>query len=257
MNIDEFMKIEMPIFKPQYDTNEKYGYKNKYEGNLANLLYSTTDGYCMYCFCKISIDSKRFGQLEHSIEKVQATKLKNCVLNIGLACPKCNTSFKRRGEKSFLLSKKEKKIFESSTCLKSNCKKECREYKKIKRRYVKARKIILQPNGVTINNRCYKIQYNLFNFCFEPFDGVPYREGELEIINSHISKFNLNDCEYRTKELLYFCEDIINGDKNIRKRKYNNMLVDLFIEKVLNIPHEDLVKLCERIYLRAVIKNII
>ena len=78
------------------------------------------------------------------------------------------------------------------------------------------RKIILQPKGVTSGKHIYKIQYNLLKLTFEPSITVPYTDEEKEFINEHISKFNLNDSRYRTRELLKFCEDMINGDNGTK-----------------------------------------
>lgn len=259
--------IDIPSFTPQYESNKSYGYKGRNGERLLELLYKTTKGYCMYCYCKINIDAKKFGQLEHAIEKdFCEEKLSECVPNIGLACPKCNQSFKNSG-----LAKKDKnnKIkgifthkqienFEKIVCSNSvKCTKECMAYKIIKRVYLQKRKIILQPMGVTVKGHSYKIQYNLLTLTFEPSNTVAYTDAEKVFIQEHISKFNLNDSIYRTREILKFCEDIINGDRYLRKGKYNNYIVDLFVDKLENLDEEARIKLCSTIYMIGKSKRII
>lgn len=242
--------LEIPSFVPNYDKNMGYGYRGLNGDNLLDLLYSTTGGYCMYCYSRIDIDSKRFGHLEHSIEKRHSNiRLLDCVPNIGLACPKCNLSFKKVGDKGQVFTKKQIESYEQVACTQEKCTKECSAYKKLKRTYLKKRKIILQPAGVTTGQHTYKIQYNLLKLLFEPSIAVPYTDEEKEFINQHISKFNLNDSKYRTRELLEFCQDMINGDTYLRKGKYNNYIVDLFMDKLKNLDAQARVKLCGSVYM--------
>ncbi len=250
--------LEIPSFVPNYDKNTNYGCKGLNADNLLDLLYSTTDGYCMYCYSKIYIDSKRFGHLEHSIEKRHSSvRLEECVPNIGLACPKCNQSFKKVGDKGQVFTKKQIESYEQVACTQEKCTDECSAYKKLKRIYLKKRKIILQPMGITFGNHIYKIQYNLLKLLFEPSISVPYTDEEKEFINQHILRFNLNDSKYRTRELLKFCEDVINGDAHLRKGKYNNYIVDLFMDKLKNLDEKSRLKLCGAIYIIGKKKRII
>lgn len=55
-------------------------------------------GYCMYCYSRVKVDKKLYGNLEHAIEKSNSDRLIECIPNIGMACPICNMSFKRIGE---------------------------------------------------------------------------------------------------------------------------------------------------------------
>ncbi|MBU3154995.1 hypothetical protein [Clostridium estertheticum] len=250
--------LDIPSFVPNYDRNMSYGYKGLNGANLLDLLYSTTGGYCMYCYSRIEIDSKRFGHLEHSIEKRHSSiRLLECVPNIGLACPKCNLSFKKVGDKVELFTKKQIESYEQVVCTQEKCTKECSSYKRIKRIYLKKRKIILQPMGVITRKHIYRIQYNLLKLSFEPSIAVPYIDEEKEFINQHIAKFNLNDSKYRTRELLKFCEDMINGDRYLRNGKYNNYIVDLFMDKLKNLDEKARVKLCGYIYMIGKSKRII
>lgn len=249
--------LQIPSFKPKYENSTQYGYKNKKGENLLNLLYQTTNGYCMYCYCNIEVDAKHFAHLEHSIEKRHCKKLEECVPNIGLACPKCNESFKKVGDKGSIFSKQTVNKFMANNCIKSDCKKECASYKNLKRSYLKKREIILQPFGVTSHRRDLRLQYNLLSLQFEPSELYAYSQQEIDFINAHIARFNLNDSYYRTRELLKFCEDIINGDRNLRTGKYNNMLVDLFIEHMKDVEFNDMRKFCETIYTIGRIKKLI
>lgn len=250
-------KLQIPIFCPEYEEDVSYGYKYSKGERLSELLFKTSEGYCMYCYTRILIDSKKFGQLEHAIEKRHSDRLKECVPNLGLACPKCNQSFKKVGDIGEIFTTKQKSDFESGECTKEKCKKECSAYKRLKRRYLTKRTIILQPMGVVKNKKPYRIQYNLLKLEFEPSDIVDYIEDEKDFIRGHINYFNLNDASYRTRELVWFCKDFINGDKYIRKGKYNNYIVDLFIDLLMQLGAQERERLCELVYKIAMMKKVI
>lgn len=248
--------IQMPNFKPNYRKNS-YGYTGIKGDNLKILLRQTSNDYCMYCYCKINIDSKFSGHMEHSIEQSQDSWLEECPLNIAIACPKCNLSFKKTNYFKEIFTKKQLENYSSKYCIQKECKKECNEYKILKRRYLKKRNIILQPNGIKIRGKEYKIQYNLLKLKFEPSELHNYQSEEQKVINKHINQFNLNDNRYRTKELVLFCHDVINGDKHYRKGKYSNCIVDLFIDQIENLTEEKQLQLCTTIYTIGHIKRLI
>ncbi len=54
----------------------------------------------MYCYTRIQVAGKYMGDLEHAIERRNSVLLEECIPNIGIACPVCNESFKRIGEKN-------------------------------------------------------------------------------------------------------------------------------------------------------------
>ena len=77
---------------------------------------------------------------------------------------------------------------------------------------------------------------------------------EKTFIKDHINLFHLNDRYYRTNEIYRFCRDIIyHKQVNLEKQRYNNMIVDLFIDKLDSLPEESIYKICEIIYLSGVI----
>lgn len=133
--------IDIPPFIPQYESDKSYGYKGTNAERLLELLYKTTKGYCMYCYSRIEVDSKKFGHLEHAIEKKNCNKLYECVPNIGLACPKCNLSFKKAGDQIEIFTHSQIGKFENAECKKDKCRKECTAYKIIKRNYLKKEKL--------------------------------------------------------------------------------------------------------------------
>ena len=96
---DDVFLLDIPIFEPKYDLSKNYNYSsNKGKKNLKEILLKTSDDYCMYCYSKVLVDNKLSAHLEHSIEKNNSDKLKNCNVNISIACMKCNLSFKKVGE---------------------------------------------------------------------------------------------------------------------------------------------------------------
>ena len=77
-------------------------------------------------------DRVNIGQLEHSIEKsIDEEYLTECVPNISLACPYCNQSLKRIGEKKRVSAVKPvvKNFEKDLKCKKNSCKGECDNYK--------------------------------------------------------------------------------------------------------------------------------
>lgn len=259
--------IQMPLFIPDYDLNESYGYKKPNNKRLLDLLYKTSKGYCMYCYCKVDIDSKRFADLEHAIEKSFCEeKLLECVPNIGLACQKCNSSFKNVGLSKYeknnrvkgVLTNRKIENFKQAVCDNpSKCIKECKAYKTLKKSYISQRNIILQPMGVKKNRQYLRIQYNLLKFEFEPSSLINYSDDDKEFINNHINQFNLNDSVYRSREILKFCEDVINGDVYLRRGKYNNLIVDLFMDNLEELNEKQRKKICSTLYSIGKVKGLI
>lgn len=249
---EKLLLLDIPIFEPKYDENKNYIYSNeKGKLNLKELLLKTSDDYCMYCYSKILVDNKLSAHLEHSIEKKNSDKLKDCNINISITCMKCNLSFKRIGEDKRKLESHEIKIFEESCSCRGTCTKECDSYKDVKEVYLgkESAQIILQPFGVKnkITKNKYKIQYNLMEQEFVVSEDYDYTEQEREFINKHIIRFNLNDSEYRTKEVIKVCEDVLDFEKIPRKKRYNNLVADLFIDRLNSLGVEKAIKLCETI----------
>lgn len=243
-----------------YKTDEYYSYTDeKGKDNLKNLLTNESKGYCMYCYSKILVDRKNYGQLEHSIEKNNSDRLENCIINLSIACPKCNQSFKRRGEKIRALSTDEIVSFEASSNCKEACITICDSYKELKKLYLgkKQGEIILQPFGVrniqTGND--YLIQYDLLEQKFIPSKDYNYTNYEKNFIEEHIKRFNLNDSKFRTKEISNFCEDIIEYNKIPSKGRYYNLVVDLLIDELKKMELEKAIGICRIIHGQAFIKN--
>ncbi|NFN86989.1 hypothetical protein FDF31_13050 [Clostridium sporogenes] len=260
MENDIFL-LDMPNFTPEYNKGTLYSYEGKGKENLKKLLTETFRGYCMYCYAKILVDRKNFGDLEHSIEKTNSYKLKNCPSNISIACSKCNRSFKKKGEKARQLTIEEIEEFECfSKCRNiGECIKSCDGYNTIRSIYINKKdgQIILQPFGIRneITGRDYLIQYDLLNQKFIPSKMYTYSNKEKQFIQNHIDRFNLNDSKYRTKEFSKFLEDVIEYKAIPKKNRYCNLIVDLFIEKIESLSKEKSIKICEFIYTQLLIKS--
>lgn len=77
--MEDFFKIDIPVFSPQYDENTRYGW-SRYKDNLWELLSTTTGGYCMYCYDSICVNGHKRGEIEHGIEKINDEKsLSDCI----------------------------------------------------------------------------------------------------------------------------------------------------------------------------------
>ena len=146
------MKIRFPTsFNIQYPEENKKYYNRNNQNIVKQLLTEASNGYCMYCGNKIVINSKNYGQLDHSIEKTQngtiIQYLNHCKFNLSITCSVCNTSFKK--------CTKGIRIIGSYSC-KDKCTFLCEEYKKTLLLYFKYNRIILMRD----KNNC------LFFFCF-------------------------------------------------------------------------------------------
>lgn len=118
-------------------------------------------------------------------------------------------------------------------------------------------KIIFQPFGTKNVNtdREYLIQYDILNQKFIPSMDLDYNEEEKEFIAKHINRFNLNDTAYRTKEFINFCEDVFEYKTIPKKRRYSNLIVDLFIDKLQGFSLEESIKICTIIYNQIIVRN--
>ena len=61
--MEDFFKIDIPVFSPQYDENTRYGW-SRYKDNLWELLSTTTGGYCMYCYDSICVNGHKRGDMD-------------------------------------------------------------------------------------------------------------------------------------------------------------------------------------------------
>lgn len=221
--MEDFLLLEMPIFKPKYKKWKRYGYANAEEKkNLKVALEKSTGGYCMYCFSRIKVDQKLFANLEHAIEKGNSDKLVECIPNIGLSCTLCNQTFKRIGERKRKLSDKMVRQYEeNSKCSVENrkqCTIACKELRRLQKSYsgLPGAEIILQPMGIkgSDSGEELALQYNVLNMIFEPAKGRhTYSDKELNFIDTHINRFRLNDSQYRTRQLYDFVQNVIDSNK--------------------------------------------
>lgn len=254
---EEKLLLDIPDFIPKYDADMQYGYKNKPGKNLEKLLRNTSNNHCMYCYALLKCDRANTGNLEHSIEKsIDREHLTECVPNIALACSHCNQSLKRNGEQKRIeaLAEEVTCTFSANVkCETKKCRVECDEYKKLKNEYCKVSKIILQPFGV-FNEKTkqkYYIQYDIYKAEFVPSKKGKYTAEDIDYIQHHISQFKLNDPGIKTKALLNFVEDVINADGKYREeRVYSNLIVDLFKDKLRGMKQEEILKLCEGIFIK-------
>ena len=257
--MEDFFILEMPAFKPKYKKWKRYGYTNAVEkSNLKNVLEASTEGYCMYCFSRIRVDQKLYANLEHAIEKRNSNKLIECVPNIGLSCTVCNQTFKRIGERKRKLPVEMIESYErSSKCSVENrkqCTVACKALRELQKSYshLSGAEIILQPMGMNGEDSHEELvlQYNVLKMIFEPAkDRHTYSDKELRFIDAHINRFRLNDSQYCTRQLYDFVQNVIDSHGKIPTYEYNNLIVKLFCEKLSGKQREEILKICESIFL--------
>ena len=257
--MEDFLTLEIPVFKPKYKKWKRYGYKNTVEkNNLKTVLEASTKGYCMYCYSRIRVDQKLFANLEHAIEKANSDKLIECIPNIGLSCTICNQTFKRIEERKRKLPVEIIGWYEkSSKCSVENrkqCTVACKALRELQKSYscLSGAEIILQPMGIKgeESNTELALQYNVMKMIFEPAGGKDTYSGEeLRFIDAHIKRFRLNDAQYRTRELYDFVKNVIDSNGKMPMYEYNNLIVQLFREKLSGKEREEILKICESIFL--------
>lgn len=160
-------------------------------------------------------------------------------------------NIKRAGERRRKLPKEMVMEFENNDCRKYDCKEPCEKYKKLRREYVRRGKILVQPfeTRVCDTGRTLRIQYDLLKHRYIPSRSYgQYSEEELGIIEGHIKQFSLNEPERRNFEIGKYCKNVIDSGSLMRGVEYNNLIVDLFREKLLRLDMEKALKICRVIY---------
>ncbi len=250
---EDFFLVDIPVFEPLYDAEEKYGW-SRYKDNLWNVLKDTTGGYCMYCYDKVWINEQRRGQIEHGIERANSKEtLSDCVPNLGLACENCNGKFKRRGENKRKLPISSIKEFIKGDCKKFDCKSPCEKFETLRAEYIKNGKILIQPFEIKIEEgHSLRLQFDLLNNKYIPSTKCGnYNQEELDIINGHIKLFGLNGPERPNREVSKYCKNVIDNGSILEGIPYNNLVVDLFRRKLKQLDVKEAVKVCNIIYSRA------
>lgn len=255
--------LDMPDFAPVYASGVQYGYRGIRGDELKRLLLETSKFHCMYCFANLKGDRTDLGEIEHSVEKTLNDYLIECVPNMAVTCKNCNQSLKRVGEKQ----RKDKMVpymeqFEKNiNCSGSECKAFCGAYTELRQQYCRENRLNLQPFGMTgISSKLvYRIQYDIMSAEFIPSRKYRYDDEDILILEHHIRQFRLNDTEYRTGALIEFIEDTIEADGNFNRHenRYSNYIVDLFAIKLMGYSRQQVLKICEKIYINYQLRHII
>jgi 5-methylcytosine-specific restriction endonuclease McrA len=256
--MEDFLYLDIPAFRVLYKRRKRYGYlKMDEKENTKEALTKASSGHCMYCYSRVKVDNKLYGHLEHAIEKNNSEKLTECIPDIGLTCSVCNLSFKRIGEqKRKLIDTVRKNFEEKSRCWKEQrkqCTVPCHALRTLQKEYSKMpdAEIILQPMGVVgeQSGEPLAVQYDIMRMEFQPNTNLyTYSAEELIFIHRHIQRFHLNDPKYRTRQLAYYIKDVIDKGGILPDREYNNMIVQLFAQKIESKTEKERVDICSKIY---------
>lgn len=256
--MENFLYLNIPIFHVKYKKWKKYGYvKSKEKENTEEALSNASGGYCMYCYSRIKVDNKWYGNLEHAIEKNNSNKLVECIPNIGMSCPVCNQSFKRIGERKRKVPDSVRKRFEEkSKCTlekRKQCTVPCKELRNLQAAYsgMPGAEIILQPMGILgrQSKEPLALQYDVLKMEFLPNTALhTYSGEELVFINRHIQRFRLNDPKFRTRSLAEFVKNVIDSGGILQQYEYNNLIVQLFADKIKEKTAEERLAICSKLY---------
>lgn len=93
-----------------------------------------------------------------------------------------------------------------------------------------------------MNKECCRISYDVLKRRFVAASSSS--PAVRKLVEAHIKRFCLNDSKCRTRELLRFCRDIMDGITKPVKGRYDNMIVDLFVDKIKNLSEENYKKIC-------------
>lgn len=261
----DVLMIDLPKYHVEY-SDKKYSYlPGKGRENLKKALYRASRNYCMYCYNRIKVDRNEYGHLEHAIESsIAPEKLKNCIPNIGIACPVCNDKYKKIGEKQRVPDKQDIDVFKKrADCSEEFCKKPCEAYKRLKREYLKRRnaQFLMQPLGVSAEDvgiaekRELELQYDVLNNTYIPSKKEQYSKREEAFLMHHIDMFCLNSVERKSTQMAKFLKDTIQKEGHYTEIEYNNLVVELFVEKVLRGKNtKEVLKICENLYTYVVLK---
>lgn len=136
-------------------------------------------------------------------------------------------------------------------CRKYDCKEPCEKYKKLRMSYIRKGRIMIQPFGTRMCDQGNKlrIQYDLLSHKYIPSKNHgEYSEEELEIIEGHIKQFGLNTPERKNYEIGRYCKNVISSESLMKGVEYNNLIVNLFREKLADLDMTKVVKICMVVY---------
>lgn len=261
----DVLMIDLPQYRVEY-SDKKYSYlPGKGRENLKKALYKASRNYCMYCYNRIKIDGNEYGHLEHAIESsIAPEKLKNCIPNIGIACPVCNDKYKKIGEKQRVPDNQDIDDFKKGAdCRKEFCRKPCEAYQRLKRAYLTRSnaQFLMQPLGVSATDiggtqeRVLKLQYDVLNNTYIPSKKERYSPKEKDFLMHHIDMFGLNSVDRKSTQMVKFLKDTIQKEGHYTELECNNQVVELFIETVLKGKSaKEVLKICENLYTYVILK---
>lgn len=118
-------------------------------------------------------------------------------------------------------------------------------------------KILIQPFEAQKqeNGHSLRLQYDLLKGKYIPSKKYrEYDEEEIEIIREHIKIFGLNTSERRNLEVGKYCKNVIDNESIMQSVEYNNLVVDLFRNKLQCLDIKEAVKVCQVIYKNSFLK---
>lgn len=101
---------------------------------------------------------------------------------------------------------------------------------------------------------CLKLQYDVLQSRFQASNKYEYSEREIEFIEDHIKRFRLNGEREKTKQLAAFLKDTIDHQGHYTNMEYNHYIVELFVAQLKGKTREEILKICESLYIKAVMK---
>lgn len=111
--------------------------------------------------------------------------------------------------------------------------------------------IILQPMGIVgeQSGEPLALQYDIMKMEFQPNTNLhAYSDRELTFINRHIQRFRLNDPKYKTGQLADYIKNIIDSGGKLKRYECNNIIVQLFDNKLKGKTEKEKVDICSKIY---------
>lgn len=238
--------------KTRYDVDypkENFKYYNSNSGprkRITKTLLEASNGYCMYCGKKVTVESDEYYQIEHSVDKDGNVHqeidiygvLEHCKYNLSISCPECNQVCKKVVDKIDLI-----RYAPINKCP-DQCLDMCPTYIEIREEYIKKNAIILQPIGINkIGEEA--ISYNLFKHIYEPDDRIK-EEDSVFLIQNHIDRFRLNSDRF-SPAVIDLCVKV-SGLVEMGAKNTEKIFEQLDLEKPENIIGIEFIRYLKRYF---------
>lgn len=228
------MRVELPTkYNVEYPSQNLKYYAKYSKPKMAERLYRSCKGYCMYCGKSVHIEGDKIYHLEHSVDKKGNGKqendpdgvLEHCKYNLAISCPECNEVCKKLVDKINLAE------FGILPGCPAQCNEMCDMFFRIREAYMEKNAIILQPLGKDLPIP-HQISYDLLKHIYVPNCSEGH-ENVLFFVQNHIDRFELNGRRFSQSIIEICCKIVSWHECGIKET--DKLLDALKADKPLNV----------------------